>query len=163
MFGPPRREDAKEEAPWRSNLSQKKLALLRELSCEGDFRQLGGWRADSECMDRQDAKTPRKEPSAEVDAWAHAVVDAAFEVHATLGPGYDEMVYENALCIELEMRGIPFTRQLVTLVEYKGHVVGEGRLDLLVGEQLIVELKAIAGLAPVHTAQVLAYLEGDAP
>lgn len=40
-------------------------------------------------MDRQDAKTPRKEPSAEVDSWARAVVDAAFEVHATLGPGYD--------------------------------------------------------------------------
>ena len=68
------------------------------------------------------------------------------------------MVYESALCVEFELRGLPFVRQPMTRVEYKGRLVGEGRLDLVVDGRLIVELKAVPALAPVHTAQVLAYL-----
>jgi GxxExxY protein len=87
------------------------------------------------------------------------VFDAAMEVHRVLGPGFGENVYERALCIELDLRGISFSRQPVTAVSYKGHCVGEGRLDLLVGDRLVVELKALPALAPVHTAQLLAYLK----
>lgn len=89
---------------------------------------------------------------------ATAVIGAALEVHRTLGPGFLEQVYESALCVELRLRGIPFVRQPSVEVAYKGEAVGEGRLDLLVGGRLIVELKSVDVLLALHTAQVLAYL-----
>jgi GxxExxY protein len=101
----------------------------------------------------------RKEPSPEVDALAREVIGAAIEVHRILGPGYLECVYEDALCVELELGGIPLSRQVVFGVEYKGKCVGESRLDLLVANQLIVELKAVEELLPVHKAQVISYLK----
>jgi GxxExxY protein len=100
-----------------------------------------------------------KEPSAEIDALAHTVIGAAIEVHRVLGPGFLESVYEEALAVELRLRGIPFQRQAMLAVDYKGHPVGEGRLDLLVGGQLIVELKAVETLLPLHSAQLLSYLK----
>jgi len=100
-----------------------------------------------------------KEPSPKLDQLAHEVIGAAIEVHRTLGPGYLESVYEEALAIELALRGIPFTRQVVIAVDYKGHSVGESRLDLLVGGQLVTELKAVEALAPIHSAQVISYLK----
>jgi len=111
-------------------------------------------------MNRQGAKDAKmREPSAELDRLAHAVIGAAIEVHRLLGPGFLESVYEEALCVELQLRGIPFTRQPIVSVDYKNHIVGEGRLDLLVGDVLIVELKAVDALAPIHTAQVISYLK----
>lgn len=86
------------------------------------------------------------------------VIAASLEVHRLLGPGFLESVYEEALCVELRLRSIPFVRQLSVALNYKGSVVGEGRLDLLVGDCLIVELKAVEALAPIHTAQVISYL-----
>lgn len=100
-----------------------------------------------------------KEPSPKLDQLTHEVIGAAIEVHRTLGPGYLESVYEEALAIELALRGIPFTRQVVIAVDYKGHSVGESRLDLLVGGQLVTELKAVEALAPIHSAQVISYLK----
>jgi GxxExxY protein len=94
-----------------------------------------------------------------VDELAHEVIGAALEVHRLLGPGYIEAVYEQALCIELGLRGIPFARQHVVQVRYKGHMVGEGRLDLLIGNSLVVELKAADRIDPVYTAQLLSYLK----
>jgi GxxExxY protein len=99
------------------------------------------------------------EPPAEVDAVARRVLEAAVEVHRHLGPGYAESVYENALAIELDLRGIPFERQAMFRVDYKAQPVGEGRLDLLVERSLIVELKAVDRLSDVHLAQALAYLQ----
>ena len=61
--------------------------------------------------------------------------------------------------MELRLRGIPFERQKPTKVEYKGEFVGEGRLDLLVDDRLVVELKAVREVAPIHTAIVLSYLK----
>ena len=87
------------------------------------------------------------------------VIGAAIEVHRVLGPGFLESVYEEALCVELQLRGIPFRRQPVVAISYKGRLVGEGRLDLLVSNTLIVELKAVENLAPIHEAQVLSYLK----
>ena len=93
-----------------------------------------------------------------INRLSHAVVGAAIEVHKELGPGFLESVYEEALCIELDERGIPFVRQAVVELGYKGKRVGESRLDLLVGGELVVELKAVDALAPLHSAQVLSYL-----
>jgi GxxExxY protein len=110
-------------------------------------------------LNRQDAKNAKKEePDEELDRLAH-VIGAAIEVHRTLGPGFLESVYEEALCVELQLRGIVYSRQLPTAIEYKGHCVGEGRLDLVVGKRLLVELKAVESLATIHTAQLLSYLK----
>jgi GxxExxY protein len=102
--------------------------------------------------------TDLHEPSASVDTLARAVIGAAIEVHRVLGPGFLEEVYEEALCRELKLRGIPFDRQKPVRVEYKGDFVGEGRLDLLVGDLLIVELKAAGAFAPIDRAKVISYL-----
>ncbi|MGH9426531.1 MAG: GxxExxY protein [Terriglobia bacterium] len=111
-------------------------------------------------MNRQDATgAKRTEPSGALDQLARAVIDAAIEVHRMLGPGFLESVYEEALCVELSLRGIPFLRQVLVAVDYKGHPVGESRLDLLVGGSLVIELKAVDSLAPVHSAQMISYLK----
>lgn len=99
------------------------------------------------------------EPDRKTDALAHAVIGAAIEVHRHLGPGFLEKVYEEALCVELRLRKIPFERQRPAKVEYKGECVGEGRLDLLVDDRLIVELKAVREVAPIHKAIVVSYLK----
>jgi GxxExxY protein len=83
------------------------------------------------------------------------VIVAAIEVHRDLGPGFLETVYEEALAVEFGLRQILFTRQHVIHIQYKNHLIGESRLDFLVGGQLIVELKAVEQLMPIHTAQVI--------
>ena len=109
---------------------------------------------------RQDAKSVmRKEPSKETDRLAHAVIGAAIQVHRSLGPGFLESVYEQALCVEFQLREIPFKRQSPISIDYKGQIVGEGRIDLLIGKELIVELKAVEMLAPIHVAQLISYLK----
>jgi GxxExxY protein len=104
------------------------------------------------------AVRPRPEPTEREDAFAREVIGAAIEVHRVLGPGLLESIYEEALCIELTERQIPFVRQRQIDLIYKGHVIGAGRLDLLVGDALVVELKAVESLTDVHLAQVLSYL-----
>ncbi|MDP1536449.1 MAG: GxxExxY protein [Burkholderiales bacterium] len=100
-----------------------------------------------------------REPDKVLDELEKVVVDAAIEVHRELGPGFVESVYEEALAVELRMRAVAFERQQAISVSYKGHPVGEGRVDLLVGGALIVELKAVERLLPVHKAQVISYLK----
>src|SRR5688572_28939464 len=114
-------------------------------------------------MNRQGAEVAKsvgwEEPSQEVDELAHRVVGAAIEVHRLLGPGFLETVYEGALSIELTLQGIPFARQVPIGLKYKGTPVGEARLDLLVGDCLVLELKAAEQIAPIHVAQTLSYLK----
>lgn len=93
------------------------------------------------------------------EALAKSVIGAAIEVHRQLGPGFGEAVYEEALCIELELRAIPFARQVPVTIIYKGRCAGMGRMDLLVGGTLIVELKVVNSIEPIHTAQALSYLK----
>ncbi len=100
-----------------------------------------------------------REPSPQADVLAKAVIDAAIEVHRQLGPGFLESVYEEALAVELTIRQILFERQRPIVVRYKEHAVGEGRIDLLVAGELLVELKAVEALAPIHKAQVISYLK----
>ena len=102
-----------------------------------------------------------REPDASTDALAHAVIGAALEVHRHLGPGFLEEVYEEALCLELRLRQIPFERQELVRIDYKGDYVGEGRLDLLVGDRLVVELKAVKAFAPIDKAKLISYLKAS--
>lgn len=74
---------------------------------------------------------PRLEPGAEIDSLAADVLDAAIEVHRALGPGFLESIYEQAMCVELALRSIPFARQSAVQVHYKGQMVGDARIDLL--------------------------------
>jgi len=96
---------------------------------------------------------------AQTEQIAYDVIGAAMEVHRTLGPGLLEQIYEDALCIELEERGIVYERQKPVGIWYKGRSIGDMRLDILVADRVIVELKSVERLEPVHTAQVLTYLK----
>lgn len=98
------------------------------------------------------------EPDSELDRLAHDVIGAAIEVHRCLGPGFLEEAYEKALCLELETRDIPYKRQVEVKVMYKGRDISTGFIDLLIGDRLILELKAVEALIPVHTAQAISYL-----
>ncbi len=101
----------------------------------------------------------KQEPTDKLDAQAHAVIGAAIEVHRVLGPGFLEQHYEEALCVELTLRGIPYQRQVAVALDFKGYPIGQGRLDLLICGDLVVELKAVNELAPIDTAQLIAYLK----
>src|ERR1019366_10396971 len=103
-------------------------------------------------MDRQEAKDARglEEPAGELDAVASSVLQACVEVHRVLERGFFESIYELALDLELTSRGVPFVRQPPIAVAYKDRFVGEMRPDFLVEQRLIVELKTVDPLAPVH-------------
>jgi len=87
------------------------------------------------------------------------VIGAAIEVHRVLGPGFLEEVYKEALVVEFMIRGIHHEVEKSISLIYKGHDVGRGRLDFLVADCLVVELKAVQTLAPIHEAQLLSYLK----
>ena len=87
------------------------------------------------------------------------ILKAAIAVHTCLGPGFLESAYEEALCIELQKAGIPFERQKTVEILYKGHKIAEHRLDLFVAGRVVVELKAIQEVAPIHYTVVRSYLK----
>ena len=88
------------------------------------------------------------------------IISAAIEVHKCLGPGLLESAYEQCLCHELSLRGVKFQRQRSLPLEYKGIKLDCGyRLDLLVEGQVVIELKTIKKILPVHQAQLLTYLK----
>jgi len=95
----------------------------------------------------------------DVEGLAYGVIGAAIEVHRLLGPGFLESVYHQALRLEFQMRGIPHSYKYRVAINYKGHSVGEGELDFLVGNILVVELKAVEKLTPIHQAQAISYLK----
>jgi GxxExxY protein len=107
-------------------------------------------------MNHQGTKTPREAIPGETDAVARQVVDAALAVHRELGPGLLESVYETCLAYELRQRGLNVLRQVSLPVRYKGISLDVGlRLDLVVEDRLVVELKAVEQLMEVHKAQLL--------
>ncbi len=98
--------------------------------------------------------------TAEVDALAKAAVDAAFCVHKELGPGLLESAYESCFCRELELGGLKFRRQVIVPLHYRGAIVETGfRADVLLDEKLLVELKAVDEIIPLHKAQLITYLK----
>jgi GxxExxY protein len=94
----------------------------------------------------------------ELNEITEAVIGCAIEVHRQLGPGLLEASYESALCIELDDMALAYQRQVVFPAIYKGRTIGEYRLDLLVQEAVVVEIKSVERFDPVFEAQVLTYL-----
>ena len=92
------------------------------------------------------------------DDLTQKIIGCAYRVHNTLGPGFLEKVYENALRIELEKQGLRVRQQEPISVTYDGHVVGEYYVDLWVDERVVVELKAAQTLVKEHEVQLVNYL-----
>ena len=87
------------------------------------------------------------------------LIGAAIEVHRVLGPGLLETAYEECLCRELAVRGVSFQRQVALPIDYKGTRLScEYRIDLLVDDSVVVEIKAVDKLLPIHEAQLMTYL-----
>src|ERR1700719_4407120 len=96
----------------------------------------------------------------EKDPRTGAIIGAAIEVHREVGPGLLESAYEECLCHELHIRGFAFQRQIDLPVEYKGLKLDCGyKIDLIVQDEVILELKAVEKLLPIHQAQLLTYLK----
>ena len=87
------------------------------------------------------------------------IIAAAIEVHRELGPGFLESVYEEALCIELQQRGIPYERQKSFDVPFRGEIAGQCRPDLMVDKKVVVEIKAVKAFEPIFYAIVRSYLK----
>ena len=93
-----------------------------------------------------------------LEALIHRIIGCCIKVHRELGPGLLERIYRRALCIELALAGVPFELERSFPVRYRDHFLCDQRVDLIVAGQVIVELKAIERLAPVHQAQIMSYL-----
>ena len=93
-----------------------------------------------------------------MDKLTEKIIGCAIEVHRQLGPGLLESIYESALGIELEAAGITFQRQVGVPVNYRGKLIGEHRVDLIVENSVVVELKSVDRFDPVFEAQILTYL-----
>jgi len=95
----------------------------------------------------------------ELNRLTERIIGCAIEVHRQLGPGLLESVYEAAMCIELDLAGLAYEHQKPVPVVYKGHLIGEHRLDILVGDTFIVEHKSVERFDPIFQAQVMSYLK----
>jgi GxxExxY protein len=95
----------------------------------------------------------------EQDPLTERIIGAAIEVHRFLGPGLLETIYEQALEVELQLRGITCRRQVEVDVIYKGHIIKGQKIDMIVASEVIVEVKSLSKLPEVATAQLLSYLK----
>jgi GxxExxY protein len=96
----------------------------------------------------------------DIEEMATLTVDAAFSVHSELGPGLLETAYEGCFAHELDLRGIKYQKQLPVPLNYKGKLVEVGfRADIVIAQRLLIELKAVEAIIPVHKAQVITYLK----
>jgi GxxExxY protein len=114
---------------------------------------------DDEMRLRESLGMGMREPGKHADDCAHRTIGAAIEVHKMLGPGFPEELYEAALVAEFEIRGIAYKRQVPIVVMYKSRPIGTFKLDFLVEDVLVVELKSSSAIAPVHISQTIAYLK----
>ena len=87
------------------------------------------------------------------------IIGCAMEVHRILGNGFQEVIYQRALAIEMAMQGLSFNREFEMGISYKGHDIGTRRVDFFVEDKIMVEIKAIIQLEDVHLAQSINYLE----
>lgn len=92
------------------------------------------------------------------DPLTEKIIGCAIEVHRQLGPGLLESIYESALCVELELNGLPYQRQIPFPLKYRDRIVGDFRLDLIVDHAVILELKSVERMDAVFDAQLLTYL-----
>lgn len=97
---------------------------------------------------------------ARADALSKRVIGAAIEVHRRMGPGLIESIYEKCVMRELEVEGMPARNQIIVPIEYKGFTFEEPlRLDILVADCLLLELKSVEKVLPIHKAQLLSYMK----
>jgi GxxExxY protein len=89
----------------------------------------------------------------------YKIIGCAMEVHRHLGNGFQEVIYQRALAIEMTTQGIEYSREHEMQIQYKGHDIGTRRVDFFVEEKIMVEIKALIGLEDVHLAQAMNYLE----
>jgi GxxExxY protein len=89
------------------------------------------------------------------------IIGCALQVHRSLGPGYLEAVYHDAMAVELEARDLPFERECFTPIRYRDRLLRGHKLDLVVAGKVVVELKAVERLQLIHTSQVVAYLRAS--
>jgi GxxExxY protein len=109
---------------------------------------------------RQDAKTPRKDLNETEELLASSIVDAAIKIHRVLGPGLLESVYETCLVHELKSRGHQVKTQVILPIHYDTLTLDAGlRMDVVVDGLVVLELKSVEHLLPVHHAQLLTYLK----
>ena len=113
--------------------------------------------ADEYITDGPD-RTKYQDPGSHADELARAVIGVAIDVHRVLGPAHEERVYERALAVELQHRGIPFQTQVPYELYYRDIIVGQWRLDMLVDEWIVVEIKSVERLTTIHTVQCAGYL-----
>lgn len=96
---------------------------------------------------------------AEIDKLTHTIIGCAMKVHNILGNGFQEVIYQRALAIELEKQGIGFKREMEMPIYYEGIDIGTRRVDFYVENKVMVEIKALEKLEPVHKAQAINYCE----
>ena len=90
----------------------------------------------------------------------YKIIGCAYEVHKILSPGLLESTYETCLCYELEKQGLKFEKQKELMINYKGATLNNGYIiDILVEDSIVLELKSVENLLPIHTAQILTYLK----
>ena len=94
----------------------------------------------------------------DLNAISEKIIGCAIEVHKNLGPGLLESVYEKAMCFEIGSNGMKFQNQVTIPIIYKGAILGEHRIDMIVENEIITEFKAVDRLDPVFKAQLLSYL-----
>lgn len=93
------------------------------------------------------------------DDLTYKIIGCAMEVHKHLGNGFQEVIYQRALAIEMKMQGIAFSREHEMKLQYKGYDIGTRRVDFFVEEKIMVEIKAVINLEDVHLAQAMNYVE----
>jgi len=95
----------------------------------------------------------------ELDDLSHQIIGIAIDINKKLGPGFQEKIYEEALLKEFEKAGIEFEKQKVVRVDYEGASLGNQRIDLLINNEIILEIKACTQIIPLHRDQVISYLK----
>ena len=104
--------------------------------------------------------SPLAEPLGDgLDELIHATIGAAIEVHKNLGPGFTDPLYAQALAIELTARSIPFQRDVPVTVTYKGQAIGQAVLAFVINKGLVVDVKTLDLILPIHSAQLMAHLK----
>jgi GxxExxY protein len=89
----------------------------------------------------------------------HRIIGCAMEVHKHLGNGFQEVIYQRALAIEMQLQNIDFSREHEMQLQYKGHEIGTRRVDFFIEDKIMVEIKAVINLEDVHLAQAMNYVE----
>jgi len=95
----------------------------------------------------------------ELNNLSNRIIGIAIDIHKKLGPGFQEKIYEGALFTEFKKSGIGYEKQKVVRVDYEGQALGNQRIDLLVDDEIILEIKACTKIIPIHRDQVISYLK----